>query len=672
MCSFLLLQTPRKEEEEFSFLPPEKEPVFHKDFKERARKAVKAVAIEVTEEKEKVDPSAPGCCNCKGLHELFQRCMPNVCKRSEEPSSTKLTPQLKNASKRGLKMMKKLFFPAIPKLLRDLWVGAELAITLVAFSIGMASFSFGENSTFNLVYLVLTIISLILALIDGFIYFFQMGSCAEAVRSCRARMRERRHAELEESDSTETPARKRCWHLSPTWKERFNTWFELIRNILSELLLYPLLIFDLFDFLTGGSFRGISHSDRLDFGLFVVGSFYLILAVYIMRMFMVIGTIVSLRRIPINASGSQKESTALFVRFCIHVLGQIISHLIIIIAVATKIQHENPVIGADSVRASPFLWTVIALGWVIPLAGIVSFLLMNYYWVKQFSIGFFIDMMSLLQAPSFADVVFDGDGTSAVKDQAKGVVEKGELKDVKEQFQAYKSPATIVKFLYPLRVLPVMIPSLFYASFIVGFVSLLPLSTNPSSGNIEFILFESTGLKVMFFIAAVCLLFANIQMLVLVLLWFVSVGVIVVLVGAIVVIASPVLIPLCCCYICLKSFLDETNLFHETGIIVEPPKSKKRRRKRKKKRNRVKRMNGIHHKPLPKSVGVHKNTITVEFSKLQSDTLENNNTPEELCVTVIENINQNSEPLQDDTTTELKPVTQESEQVIVTVTLEDN
>jgi hypothetical protein len=65
--------------------------------------------------------------------------------------------------------------------------------------------------------------------------------------------------------------------MSDKWKERFDTWFELVRTILSELLLYPLIMFDMFSFITDAMYDVTKTNDpgnAQDFSFFVVGSFY--------------------------------------------------------------------------------------------------------------------------------------------------------------------------------------------------------------------------------------------------------------------------------------------------------------------------------------------------------------------------------------------------------------
>ena len=353
----------------------------------------------------------------------------------EKVDKTKLSPQMKKASSQGTNMLKKVFFPSMPTLLQDLWVYLELVISLFAFSFGFVDYSTGTGTqrTFNLIYLVLAIISTILALIDGFLYFFNVGYSAKLIRFIWKKIKARRQGQdpeaLAEQGEEEERNKKVCGcipRLPEKWLTRFDQFFELGRNILSELLLYPLLVCDLFDFVALGGAQPGNSKERVNFGLFCIGSFYLVLAVYIMRMVTIIGTIISLLRIPIQSAGGQKEYINLMIRFCVYAVCQIGVHLFAVLVVAAKIRNENPVpLENDDapINVSPFLWVVMFLGWVIPLVGVFVFFIVNYYWTQQFTIGFWVDMISLLQGQGFAEAVFGGEGAAVTREAAEQLVE---------------------------------------------------------------------------------------------------------------------------------------------------------------------------------------------------------------------------------------------------------
>lgn len=268
-------------------------------FRHRANKAVSTAIADMMpkEDEEDEEEEEGGLCDCfkkKKSRDDDDKMLGEEKKKKKEkkPPATQLSPQLKNASNQGVNMMKKLFFPALPHLLQDLWVYLEFGISMFAFVLGVLSLDLTEGSKiFNIVYLILTIISIVLAVIDCFVYFIQMGSCAECLKIARVKLKKRgEEAELELLD-IEKQENDGCCRMNKQKKEKFNIYFEIVRNIVSEVILYPLLICDLFDFIVGGVFRNIDANDQLDFSLFVVGSFYLILSVYIMRMFIIVGSV---------------------------------------------------------------------------------------------------------------------------------------------------------------------------------------------------------------------------------------------------------------------------------------------------------------------------------------------------------------------------------------------
>ena len=347
-----------REEDDFNFLPPGKAPeIRHRPTRERAKQAVFAAYKEITGEKESEEPTC--------MDKFYNVCAKR--QREEKVDKTKLSPQLQKASSQGTNMLKKMFFPSMPALLQDLWVYTELIFTLIAFSLGLVGFinSGGATRIFSILYLVLAIISVILALIDAFIYFFQLGSCARLFRFiykyCKAK-RQRQHPETDLEQGEEEEGNKTCCvylpHLPEKWLTRFNQFFELGRNIVSELIIYPLLIFDLFDFVALGGIRQETTDERINFGLFCIGSFYLFLSVYVMRMFTIIGTMVSMLRLPLQtADGGKKQYVNFMVQFFIHAIFQLLVHLFIIVAVAAKIRNEDFAVGDDpnALIVSPFL-----------------------------------------------------------------------------------------------------------------------------------------------------------------------------------------------------------------------------------------------------------------------------------------------------------------------------
>ncbi len=498
-------------EEEFDFHPGElpMPPKVRARAVKALNKAAKFTSVPVKKKKEVTSK----CCSCS----CYKRG-----KKEEEivPEVTELTPELMKANNEGWKMIQNIAFPSLPALFQDLWVYLELLITITAFGLGMVGFfPVSTNVAFQYVYFVLTIISMILAFIDAFMYFIELGSCARAFRYYKDKLSSN-SSEVEEDDDTRFQ-KKTCF--SPEVKEKINLFFELGRTILSELMLYPLLIFDMFSFVTEQSYQTDDAQDRTDFGLFIIGSFYLILAVYIMRMFVLVGSALSLIRLPANdqATGDTMD-TSLIIKFCLHSFGQIIVHLLIVLVVGAKINNEksNTNITANvtdmddddpTIRASRFLWASIALGWLLPIAGTTAFFIVNYYWMREFSIGFWLNMISLLQGASFAETVFGDDGLSETKDKALEFVQNSDYKKVKKQLSKFKSPPWWIKFFYPARVPVVALCGIVYDLCLISFIASLMLTYD--DGVKLVILKDDDVMTSIFFISTTAIILANIHIL---------------------------------------------------------------------------------------------------------------------------------------------------------------
>ena len=542
-----------KDKDDFNFLPPGKAPeIRHRPTRERAKQAVFAAYKEL---KAKDEAKEPTCldkfCNAcararKQREEKNKKKDKEMKKDKRQVDKTKLSPQMQKASSQGTNMLKKMFFPSMPALLQDLWVYTELIFTLIAFSFGLVGFinSGGATRIFSILYLVLAIISVILALIDAFIYFFQLGSCARLFRFiykyCKAK-RQRQHPETDLEQGEEEGSKKCCAYLPrlpEKWLTRFNQFFEIGRNIVSELILYPLLVFDLFDFEALGGIQRQTAEERLNFGLFCIGSFYLFLSVYVMRMFTIIGTMVSMLRLPLQtADGGKKQYVNFLVRFCIHAVFQLFVHLFTIVAVAAKIRNEDFAVGDDpnALIISAFLWVTMFLGWIIPLAGVFVFFIVNYYWTKEFSISFWVDMISLLQGQGFAEAVFGGEGVSATKETAEHLVEKAErkklspeakertldfveksgLNEVKKQLKTFKSPSFFVKFVHPIRLPFLCILGLLYNICVIAFGVSIALTVDSQTGQVCNALSGDPFLLASFVVLVFFMVLANFHVLIL-------------------------------------------------------------------------------------------------------------------------------------------------------------
>ena len=446
--------------------------------------------------------------------------------------ATPLSPTLKGGTKIGNAITSNFLLPGIPKIIGDLWVFIELSITVFQLIFSLVNMQVSSNMIFNIIYICLASVNTLLALIDGFLYFYELTTCKAFYRWCRGIKEEEKEEEEEdeeekegETENNEEAKKSKCsrFRVSHKTLEFANKWFEIFRTILGELLIYPLVVLDLFDLLEGGSFHPTNEQGRVGFSMFIVGSFYLVLSVYIGRTVMSIITIRSLQGLT-ETTKNDSSYTRVFVRFLFHVIGQIFVHLLCIMSVGVKIWQENSShkVNGGAYRASPFLWAVIVGGWLIPFMGVVSYFIVNYYWIQNFSLGMFIDMIGLLEEPDFAQAVFEGGGT--IKDEAKEksekILEDVKYKEVKEETkERNKTTNPLAKIVYPLKVPVFLLYAFFYNSVVGGFIGslLLEFDEHHNARVIDFT--TTTGLAMMATIALI--LISNFHVILVINLWVV-------------------------------------------------------------------------------------------------------------------------------------------------------
>ena len=468
--------------------------------KERATKAVKVIA------KMKID-------------DLVQSAyaVPSPGTEYKDPHNP---PALAAAASAGQQMITKLAFPTVSNILQDAWVYTELGITLYQFG---SSVNPLPTITFKIIALTFAIINVILASIDGFVYITQVGTCAKYFQLKKSDTSGSSEIkEKEEEEEEEEGDGRKCLFLSKEWVEKLETWFEMLRNVLSEVLLYPLLIFDLFDFIISSPYLLQEEGDATNIILFGVGCFYFTLAVYIIRLFILTGTTAALTQMPIDVCNSQKDTTNFIVSFAVTAMGQMLSQLVIIFAIGFKIKDENPIEGAEDIYASPFLISAIILGGVLPNLGIVAYFLVNYYSLQDMAMGVFINMMSLLQSESFAELVFEEDAAEVPKEKAQELAEKIGLPKTRQQFDERRKAQGFSDRILSAFKMPVLIlAGVAYYAVIIAFIASLMFTSDPTSGEATFVLFRSSRLCTAVFLTVAIIVVTNIHSITVINIWMV-------------------------------------------------------------------------------------------------------------------------------------------------------
>ena len=563
-------------DESFHFYLPEEEPILYPTFMQRAEKAVSTIIQSSNNRSSSCCSCVQDCTNCCSSGFTFECCATSTAKFRKGCHFPHFSVELKAASRQGTKMLRSFLFPTMPKLLTDIWVLAEFGITLAQFILSVFSIMIDSNRTYNIIYLVLASVALLLAFVDAFLYFKDFATCSHYFHHCCSRLSSLMYrSRVEESqqynlsiqgfsnnsfldldvnvdafiDSEQITndhvdlcsTSYGCCHLAD--KSKLKTFisesFELVRTIISELLIYPLLMFDLLDVIVGGSYQLNSTVDRLNLSLFIIGSIFLILSVYISRAFMVISMTIQLRRMPIDPSKSKINILGVVTEFCIYVLFQISVHIAVIMAVGAKLYQENPTpcqdLQASCTQVSPSLIYAMVCGGILPFYGILVFFILNFFQLQEISLGFWTNMVSLLHSENFSNLVFSTKGIEETRMKAEGLVNSIHLHQVKSQLTKVMSTPSWAKIMYPLK-FPFFIPVLFlYVAMLFSFVAALAFTYEQNVG-FSFTLFEN-NFSPAFFILAIIVLAANLHVIILV---FVA------MLGAIAIILITILLPMFC------------------------------------------------------------------------------------------------------------------------------
>ena len=547
-------------ESSFQFYPPEVEPVLHPTFKQRAERTVSTIIQTNNSNTSSCCCYSQECTNRCSAGFTFECCMSSTAQHPSSYHFPQFSVELKAARRQGTKMLRSFLFPTMPKLLTDFWVLTEFGITIAQFVLSVISIMIDSNRTFNIIYLALASLALLLAFIDAFIYFKDFATCSHCFHRCCSKLRSLKYksriqidedqwydniigiqgfsnnsfldldagvtAENEQIANNHNSSSDRhnyaykCCHFGDKSKLKtiISESFELIRTVLSELLIYPLLMFDLLDVIVGGSYQLTSTQDRLNLSLFVIGTVFLILSVYVSRAFMVISMTIQLRRMPIDPSKSKTNILGIVTEFCIYVLFQISAHVVVVMAVGAKLYQENPTpcenLQASCTHISPTLIYAMVCGGILPIYGMLVFFILNYFQLQEISVGFWTNMVSLLHSENFSNIVFSTKGIEETKMKAEGLINSIHLHQVKSQLTTIMSTPSWAKILYPLK-FPFFIPVLFlYVVMLFSFIAALAFTYEQNVG-ITFTLFQN-NFSPAFFILSIIILAANLRVLILV------------------------------------------------------------------------------------------------------------------------------------------------------------
>ena len=416
-----------------------------------------------------------------GIKRLFCRRTPQgETKTSAIKKIEFMTPILRRGRSKGWVFHTDMIFPLVKNTFRNVWVGTEIVMVIVALGLSIASFSLGNNRVFNGLHLALTILGSILAITDGMILLGQSKCCGKRDSSdCEHTSEQTQDNPNEGSPGDVENGAPSCSGKCKQCIEKTKAKFDIGRMILAELIFYPLLICDIFEVVTGEAYHFSNAEDGISFVLFAISLGLVLFYVYIVRIIILIAANYhsQKRRPPLSNETPDKidptiRRSALYfqIYFIIHVFGQMVAQVLMIITIGIGIHEENKDTSDEPIRISTNLWYMIVAGYLLPVFGLLTFFVVTYFWVQEFPIGVCVDVLSILEAPGM-DEVLDLKNKKAEGGQKLSKINRYiHFSELKKQFKTLRTTGFLDKFGYPFGSPQMVIVSMVYALLQLGFV----------------------------------------------------------------------------------------------------------------------------------------------------------------------------------------------------------
>ena len=405
-------------------------------------------------------------------------------KAVEFPKMNLIDLVLQNGRRKGAKAFSKLVFPLVREPLRWAWIIGEVILVLVGLILSIATFTTGNNTLFTQIHLALTVIAAILVFVDAGVSL-RPCKCHKTAEQIQVN-NELNSNENENVNETPHDVSRKNHHDGQSKGncskcDCLKTTFDVSRAVLTELILSPLLVCDLFEVITGQGYNSEQSSDRLGFALFVIDCIGTSFFLYIARLMILAGAIKSIYRIHSQSTDDSDVRFKAFlfqIVFLVHTVGQMLGQLVMFVAVGAQIRYDNQHLyepsdqtsfSTDTIHTSgPLVYMSIAVCF-LPLFGMFTFFIYANFWVQEFPISLITDFMKLVQIPGATEIL---DYTKTVKDHSKvlsKITEKLQLSILNNKFADLHNNTLSVKILYPFRNPFLVVLCLVYGAFHLAF-----------------------------------------------------------------------------------------------------------------------------------------------------------------------------------------------------------
>ena len=460
----LPVNEPKSEEED------EREKIMPKEIRQKVSSVVPALLKVAENDKHKCC-----CCNCEvncTVNCLNTCCLPcnNPFRKSQDAEKQTMSFEIFNetlqkGSEAGRAIFQEIIFPLIRPFTRDIIAISEFLVGLLGLILSIVSLTLGNNAAYNILHLVLAILSTVLGFIDMVVSLKFSAAFAKVIKKLRNRNHIPEQAQAGNNIEALNLNQKDKDNKEPSFLKKG---WDTGRILVSEAILYPLLVCDLIEFIVDKGYEVNEPTDVVNLILFIISLVSLIFYVYIVRLAVLIAMVIHLQKCR-TLEPKQKEALDakwfaeneistekgeeldpdaarkarnFQIYFILHVMGQMVAQIMMIVAVSLKIADDNRNRTLESpLHISNELWFMLVAGYIMPFLGILSFFVPTFYWVYEHENGLCLDFLSLLNMPGIDHVLYpDGDDMKEAYESIQKIASKlNEGNKLRENFEKLRN-----------------------------------------------------------------------------------------------------------------------------------------------------------------------------------------------------------------------------------------
>ena len=357
--------------------------------------------------------------------------------------------------------------------IRDAVVYGWFIISFILFIVDVVHFAREKDPTkIQKATISITIIGLVFSIFDvGYhLYIRRLKTCKEWKTWYENNKLGQKFENQPEPDSTGC-----CGNACKCFPNNCTTIVDIIRLIVVELMFYPELILEIFEFIMLKiDNKKLPPEVWLKNICSFAGQFIL---VYMTRTFVLVGTVWSIKKVT-NKKRLISEGVIFHLSFVVYVICQMIIQIFMIVVIAGRFQHEYRDYNAtqqkgEDYNASGKLVYMIIFGYLSPIFAVFMFFVVHPYWTQKFSISTFRHMLLLIiKKPGIVESIRM---KKTAENETRHVGEVIEyIGKLDEDFNKYKTTHIENKILYPftspIRVILCFVYFAFLLAFLICFL----------------------------------------------------------------------------------------------------------------------------------------------------------------------------------------------------------